>query len=430
VEFPLAYLACIAADLVPVPTAAQLTAPEITAMATQIDPALIIAAPGVSVPESPACPVIGTDEFVALESHAPMEPVTGDPERPGYIVFTSGTSGRPRAVVHAHRAIWARQMMMQGWYGLGETDRMFHAGALNWTFTLGTGLLDPWSMGATALITPEGTPATAMGDLLARHEASIFAAAPGIYRQMLKSDLPALPRLRHGLSAGEKLPEATKAAWIEATGLAVHEAFGMSECSTFISGAPDHPAAPGSSGYAQPGRHLALIGEDGVPVARGQAGTIAVHRYDPGLMLGYHGAEAETRARYSPDGEWFLTGDQAEMAEDGAFAYLGRDDDMLNAGGFRVSPLEIERAFAAHPGIDEAAAVEISVKADAKVIGLFYTGTAHLDAEALSAFAAERLARYKTPRIFEHRASLPRNPNGKLARRALRETYEASHGVA
>ncbi|MCR9086548.1 MAG: acyl--CoA ligase [Rhodobacteraceae bacterium] len=430
VEFPLAFLACIAAGLMPVPTSAQLTGPEITAMARQIAPALILAAPGVALPEAPACPVIDMKAFVAMEAHAPASPVLGDPDRPAYIVFTSGTSGRPRAVIHAHRAIWARRMMREGWDGLSAADAMFHAGALNWTFTLGTGLLDPWSVGATALITSEGTASSALPGLISHHGATIFAAAPGIYRQMLKAPMPALPKLRHGLSAGEKLPEAVRTAWHSATALSMHEAFGMSECSTFLSGSPARPAPSGSSGYAQPGRHLALIGPDNTPVPRGKPGTIAVHRSDPGLMLGYLGAEAETRARFTPDGTWFLTGDQAVMAKDGAITYLGRGDDMLNAGGFRVSPLEIERAFATHPSIDEAAAVEIAVKADVRVIALFYTGPETLDDGQLLAFAAGRIARYKTPRLFRHCAALPRNPNGKLARRRLREEHEARHGIA
>jgi acyl-coenzyme A synthetase/AMP-(fatty) acid ligase len=76
----------------------------------------------------------------------------GDPDRLAYLVFTSGSSGEPKAVAHAHRAIWARRMMTEGWYGLTPEDRLLHAGAFNWTFTLGTGLLDPWAIGATALI--------------------------------------------------------------------------------------------------------------------------------------------------------------------------------------------------------------------------------------------------------------------------------------
>src|SRR5690606_13333374 len=109
----------------------------------------------------------------------------------------------PMAVVHAHRAIIARGMMHDGWEGLTEADRLLHAGAFNWTYTLGTGLMDPWTVGATALIPGAGVQAGRLASLLQQYEATIFAAAPGVYRQMLRAALPALPHLRHGLSAGE-----------------------------------------------------------------------------------------------------------------------------------------------------------------------------------------------------------------------------------
>ena len=130
-----------------------------------------------------------------------------DPNREGYVVFTSGSSGQPEAVSHAHRAILARAAMHQGWEGLTPDDRLLHAGALNWTYTLGTGLLDPWTCGATALIPAAGTPPSALPALMARSKATILAAAPGVFRQMLRAPFPGLPHLRHALSAGEGLPD-------------------------------------------------------------------------------------------------------------------------------------------------------------------------------------------------------------------------------
>jgi acyl-coenzyme A synthetase/AMP-(fatty) acid ligase len=427
VDFPIVFLGAVAAGLVPVPTSALLTAPEVEKLCDELSPALIAAGPGVALPARPPCPVLEGAALQALRAHAPCDWAMGDPERLGYIVYTSGTSGRPRAVCHAHRAVWARRMMWQGWYGLRPDDRLLHAGAFNWTFTLGTGLLDPWAIGATALIPAEGVEPRALPLLMRRFDATIFAAAPGIYRQLLKDHAKLeLPRLRHGLSAGEKLPEATRAAWQAATGTAVHEAFGMSECSTFLSGSPDRPAPPGASGYAQPGRCIAVLDETGTPVPRGTPGTLAVHRSDPGLFLGYLGASEETAARFA--GDWFLTGDMASMAEDGAVRYLGRGDDMMNAGGVRVSPLEVETVLNSHPEIRESAACEVAVKADVTVIAAFYVAERDLPEDALQAFAAERLARYKQPRIYRRVAALPRGPNNKLARRALRAGFEREDG--
>jgi acyl-coenzyme A synthetase/AMP-(fatty) acid ligase len=302
-----------------------------------------------------------------------------------------------------------------------------HAGAFNWTYTLGTGLMDPWTVGATALIPAEGVTPAQLPLLLARHDATLFAAAPGVFRQMLRHPVPPLPRLRHGLSAGEKLPDATRADWERATGTAIHEAFGMSECSTFVSGSPDRPAPAGTLGFPQPGRRIAILGPGG-PVRPGEPGVLAVHRSDPGLMLGYLGAAEETAARFRA--EWFLTGDVVAEGPDGAIAYLGRDDDMMNAGGFRVSPVEVEAALAGFPGLTDVAAVELPVKADASAIAAFYSAEADLSWEAMRAFLEPRLARYKTPRLFLRVETIPRGANGKLMRRALRDRWKAQNGQA
>ncbi|MGA1275410.1 MAG: class I adenylate-forming enzyme family protein [Gemmobacter sp.] len=418
VDFPILFLGAIAAGIVPVPLAAALTAPEVARALGVLRPAAILADPTLALPEAPGCAVIAGADLGALRAHAPCTFEMGDPDRPAYGVFTSGTSGQSRAVIHAHRALWARGMMHAGWYGLTEGDRLMHAGAFNWTFTLGTGLLDPWSVGATALIPAAGVTPAQIGLLLARHEATLFAAAPGVLRQMLRAGLPALPRLRHALVAGEKLPEALRAAWQAATGTALHEAFGMSECSTFISSCPDRPAPPGAIGHAQPGRRVAIVSDEGAPVARGAEGIIAVARDDPGLFLGYLDAPEETAARFR--GAWFLTGDRGVMADDGAIAYLGRDDDMMNAGGFRVSPLEVEAAMASCPGIEECAAVEVEVRPDVRVIALYYTAAEELDIARLTAHAGTRLARFRQPRLYRHIAELPRGANNKILRRALR----------
>ncbi len=256
-DFPICYLACIYAGLIPIPTSSQLTAPEVALIATQTRPALVMHGAEITLPDPDIPRMLVADLHRA---DGPLAaPQLGDPNRPAYIIYTSGTSGQPRAVVHAHRAILARKMMWDGWYGLRASDRLLHAGAFNWTYTLGTGLMDPWSIGATALIPAPGTDPTTLPGLLAAHDATIFAAAPGVYRRMLRAQMPAMPRLRHGLSAGEKLPDTIRAAWQAQTGTPIHEAYGMSECSTFISGAPDHPAPAGTLGYPQPGRHVQLM---------------------------------------------------------------------------------------------------------------------------------------------------------------------------
>ena len=428
VEFPIAYLGAIAAGLVPVPSSAQLTTPEVRVLIEAVKPAAILHDPGIVCPQDTGARLIGTETLLAMRDMPPVNWDMGDPDRPAYIVFTSGTAGRPRPVVHAHRAIWARRMMRDGWHAIRPGDRILHAGAFNWTYTLGTGLMDPWTLGATALIPATGVTPKQLPLLLARHDATIFAAAPGVYRKMLRTGTPLrLPKLRHGLSAGEKLSDGICADWEAATGTKVHEAYGMTECSTFISASPFHPAASGTLGRPQKGRRVAILGSGG-PVARGTEGMIAVHRGDPGLMLGYLGEPEATAARFS--GDWFVTGDHGTMDDDGAFTYLGREDDMMNAGGYRVSPLEVEAALARMPVINEIAVTDVEVRPDARVIMAFYTATEPVPPDTLDAHAATCLARYKRPRGYVHLGALPTGANGKIKRRALRTIYKDLHDQA
>lgn len=416
-SYPLAYLGAIAAGIVPMPTSAQLTAPEISRLAERLAPAMVVAGPGVALPDHPA-PMLSEAELTAFGDLPPATFAGGDPDRLAYVVFTSGSSGQPRAVMHAHRAILARQAMMQGWYGLRPTDRLLHAGAFNWTFTLGTGLLDPWTLGATALIPAEGTTIEDIPALAARHGATILAGAPGIFRRLLRADWPPLPALRHALAAGERLEPALRAAWTARTGTDIHEAMGASEVSTFVSGSPDRPAPPGTTGFPQPGRHVAILGPDG-PLPPGQAGALAVRRDDPGLFLGYLDDPEATAACCRDD--WFLTGDLARADARGAIALLGRADDIMNAGGFRVAPPEIEELLATHPGAGEVAVAELSVGPGASIIAAFWTGPA--TPAQLKALAHEGLARYKQPRAWIPLPALPRTPTGKINRRALREAH-------
>jgi acyl-coenzyme A synthetase/AMP-(fatty) acid ligase len=412
--FPILYLGAIWAGLVPAPTSSALTASEITRLSALISPRLIVAEPGIALPDSDA-PVIAPD----LDTWAKLAPAPqhlGDPGREAYVVFTSGTSGSPLAVSHAHRAILARATMHRHWEGLTPDDRLLHAGALNWTYTLGTGLLDPWTLGATAVVAAAGTPATSLPHLLERSGTTIFAAAPGIFRQMLRVAFPPLPRLRHGLSAGEALPAPIRSDWMQATGTDIHEAFGMTEISTFLSGSPDRPAPTGTAGYVQPGRHVAVLGPDGTPVPRGEPGELAVSTADPGMMRGYIGQPRQ------PD-PWFRTGDAAVMARDGAITPLGRKDDVLNAGGFRVSPVEVEAAFLGVPGLIAAAAAEVEVCPGTRIIALFYEASCILDAANLRQCAEKSLARWKQPRHYQHLDSLPRSSAGKLLRRSLAAAY-------
>lgn len=403
-RFPVAFLGAIRAGVVPMPTSAALTVPEVSALVAALPPKAILAEPDIALPDPVPCPVL-SPEALDGASHPAHDSAADDM---AYIVFTSGSSGRPKPVAHAHRAVWARRMMWEGWYGLRPDDRLMHTGAFNWTYTLGTGLLDPWAMGATALVPAPGTDPLHLPLLAKRHDASILAGSPGIFRKLLHGPLPPLPKLRHALSAGEALPPSLRIRWQQVTGTDIHEALGMSEISTFLSGSPAQPAPEGCIGYLQPGRRVRILAEPG------DAGLLAVHGSDPGLMLGY--LDGDTPHLPLDDG-WFVTGDRVQQREDGAFIYHGRQDDLLTAGGFRIAPTEIEAAFDGAPNVTECAALTLHPDPETTIVALAYCGTAR-DID-LAPIAASRLAIYKRPRAYIRLVALPRSANGKLDRRAL-----------
>ena len=422
VDFPITYLAAIAIGAVPVPTSSVLTETEVAKIITDINPTVIVHDGACALPDT-VHRVLNVEQIEAFKSNSCAEFHRGDPNRLAYIVYTSGTSGHPRAVMHAHRAIWARRMMIRDWYDLNAEDRLLHAGAFNWTFTLGTGLMDPWSVGATALIPEPNVDLKLLPLLLSRHDATLFAAAPGVIRK-LNASLPdqfRIPKLRHVLSAGEKLSPEVRSTWRMKTGVDMYEAFGMSECSTFLSSAPHRPSADHALGWPQRGRRISLcaVHDPTQEAMLGEEGIIAVHQDDPGLMLGYFNAAGETADRFV-DG-WFLTGDHARIGENGAYYYTGRKDDMMNAGGFRVSPIELEYCLSQVQGITSMACVEVEIKTGAKIIVAFYTSASSDIETHLKDHAQMHLANYKRPKAYVLLDALPQNANGKINRNALRQ---------
>ncbi len=276
--------------------------------------------------------------------------------------------------------------------------------------------MDPWAIGASAVIPNTQEPAE-LWQIMQAEEASIFAAAPGIYRRLLQQSFVQPPRLRHGLSAGDVLPRSVRQSWQDRTQTPICEAFGMTECSTFLSATPSVPEHLA----VQPGRKIAIFDGDDL-AERGQIGTIAVDGRDPGLMLGY----IEDAAINLPlKNGWYHTADQGQMYVDGRIGFAGRSGDIINAGGYRVAPREIEQVLEACPGVQEVGVTEVEVRPDVFVIAALVVGEDPCDLAQIDALAARDLARYKQPRIVQKVPALPRNPNGKLIRAALPQLWNS-----
>jgi acyl-coenzyme A synthetase/AMP-(fatty) acid ligase len=429
-DYALTYFATMAAGYVALPSSAQLTTSEAAYLLENSGAAAVAASAELAADLTLPADVLLLDpvKLQQLKQFAPLPDfIDTAADDPAYLVYTSGTTGRPKGVLHAHRAAWGRRPMHQGWLGLRDSDVMLHAGAFNWTYTLGVGLVDPWAVGATTVLYNGPRDIQVWPQLMARHRATIFAAVPTLYRQILKyCDLDAydLTALRHGATAGEALPPALLQEWQERTGKPLYEALGMSEISTYISTGPGMTIKPGSPGKPQPGRRIAILPPDSdstMPLPQGETGLLAVHRSDPSMMLGYWHRPEEEALVYR--GEWFCGGDLASLDADGYVWHHGRNDDVMNAMGYRVSPVEVEMALADHPAIAEVAVTEVRVRADVSVVAAFLVLREGMTADQaeLGRFAESRLAAYKCPREWRVVSSLPRTANGKVQRKKLAE---------
>jgi acyl-coenzyme A synthetase/AMP-(fatty) acid ligase len=374
---------------------------------------------------------LSTQLNAVTEWEAPYPTKSDDP---AYLVYTSGTTGYPKGVLHAHRAMIGREPASQYWFDFAEDrqDRIMHSGKFNWTYVLGSGLMDPLYLGKTVIVYEGKNDANTWINLIAKHQATIFIGVPTIYRQVLqKTEFKQadVPSLRHCMSAGEHLSDEVLSLWRERFNIDIYEAVGMSEFSYYLCETKSRPIRPGSAGFPQPGHDIKLLDPDTLqPVANGDEGMICIPDNDPGLFIAYWNLPEET-AKLKRDG-WFLTGDYARYDEDGYIWFLGRKDDIIKSFGYRVSPYEIERVLKSHPAVADCAAIgeEIAKDKILVVAHVILQPDADISANDLYEFGQHHLAAYKAPKVVYLTRDFPRTKNGKILRREVKPdlAYEKS----
>ncbi len=455
IDYPTAFLGAMKVGCIAVPTSTLLTVEEVLYLAKNSGAKVLVldhatwAQIAPRIGDAPTAKLVllsGSGKFIenchvtALDLKPALDAITvwsaahaTRASDPAYLVYTSGTTGYPKGVLHAHRALIGREPASQYWFSFDANcvDRILHSGKFNWTYVLGSGLMDPLYHGKTVIVHEGKNDANTWTRLIAKHGATIFIGVPTIYRQIIQktSDTSSsVPTLRLCMSAGEHLSDDMLAAWQTRFGLQIYEAVGMSEFSYYLSQSAYRPIRAGSAGFPQPGHNIKLLDPQTLQeVPHGEEGMIAVPETDPGLFLRYWNMPEET-ARYLHDG-YFFTGDYAKLDDDGYLWFLGRKDDIIKSFGYRVSPYEVERVLKSHPAVADCACIGEAIEKDKLIVVAYVIAQPYSEvtAEQLQSFGQQQLAAYKAPRRIYLAKDFPRTKNGKILRREISPVIATSH---
>jgi acetyl-CoA synthetase len=382
-----------------------------------------------------------------IDFHDAVQRASADLPAPGtmhddlaFLAYTSGTTGDPKGVAHYQRYPASYDNLIRWWYDFRAGDVVTCPSEIGWMLPVATFLL-ALRAGATVFMyhdTEGPFRADAWFPLIEKHRISNFTAAPTVYRMMLAVEDAErrhdLSSLRHGVSAGEALPADTLSELERRFGISPIDGIGMSECMVYNFNRVGMPVKPGSCGKPGPGVRIALMDDSMAPVARGEPGVLCLRREDhPGIMREYWRKPEKTAEILR--GEWYVSGDVLTEDEDGHLWFQGRADDLIKVSGYRISPFEIENLLLSHPSVLEAAAVGSSDPIRGSVLKAFVqlrpdAAPSEGLADELRKHCRRQAAPFKTPRLIEFVAGLPKTQSGKIKRKELRQAGRSSTRAA
>ncbi|MFO0965863.1 MAG: AMP-binding protein [Gemmataceae bacterium] len=354
------------------------------------------------------------------------------PDQPFLLYFTSGTTAKPKMVLHTQRSYPIGHLSTMYWIGLRPGDVHWNISSPGWAKHAWSSFFAPWNAAATVFIFNQTRfDAGRALAALARYPVTTLCAPPTVWRMLILEDLAAHPvRLREAVSAGEPLNpeiiERVRQAW----GVTLRDGYGQTETTALVGNTPGQPVKPGAMGRPLPGYHVQLLDSDDNPGAEGEV-AVALQPRPAGLMQCY--LDNAERSADLLGGAYYRAADVARRDEDGYLWYVGRADDVFKSSDYRISPFEIESALLEHEAVAEAAVVpspDALRLAVPKAFIVLRPGVAAglAPARSLFAFVRQRLAPYQRVRRIEF-GELPKTLSGKIRRVELRRR-EAERGAA
>jgi acyl-coenzyme A synthetase/AMP-(fatty) acid ligase len=371
-----------------------------------------------------------------LAAAAPYAGIPTNSDDLAYIVYTSGTTKDPKGVVHRVAYTYAKRMAARFWFACTPADLVWCTAGTGWAKSLWSVLLGPWSCGSCIVLDEGGFVPEQRMDMIRDLGVNVLCQAPTEYR--LEAKLPDLgkrwhlPLLRHCVSAGEPLNPEVLARWRDAFGLTIYDGYGQTENSLLVANLPGMDVRPGSMGKPTPGHDVAVVDAAGAICPAGVVGDIALRGRPPSLFVGYYKSEAETNG--TRHGEWYLTGDRAQVDADGYFWFVGRTDDVISSGAYRIGPFEVESALLEHPAVAESAVVGSPDPDRGNIVKAFVVlRPDHVPSPELVRDLQDHCKRvtapYKYPREIEFVDELPKTRSGKIRRVELRQAELKKKGA-
>lgn len=414
IEWVLSLLACWRMGAVALPCSTMLRRHDLEHRVAAANPKLCVGEPALlaELPDGVATMDLDEvarvlDEDLPQETPAAVEPMA--PEDPAVIVFTSGTTGEPRGVVHAYRYLFGQEIQARHWFGSRPGELAWCTTATGWSKSARNVFIAPWLTGAAAVIHDGRFDPQERVELAAALGVNVLCQAPTEYRMLAKrAELRPLPAMRRMVSAGEPLdPETIAIFRTEMDGIEPADGYGQTETGQVTANLVGEPVRQGSMGKPLPGIETRIV--EGELQLRAASTPTFFSRYLDGERF---------------EGEWWRTGDLVREDEDGYLFFEGRDDDIILSAGYRIGPTEVEAALLSHSAVADAAAVaapDPERGAVVRAIVVLREGEPGPELVAeLQEHCKRETAPYKFPRIVEFAEELPKTSSGKIKRAELR----------